>query len=328
MSQLQDNVVVITGASSGIGRASALEFARHGCKLLLAARREEDLEEVACLCREEGGEAHPCPTDVSHEEEVHRLAEAALARYGRIDVWVNNAGVTAFGKLTEIPAHEHRRVFETNVFGAIYGAQAVIPVFRRQQRGTLINVSSTLGRIGQPYVPSYSMSKFALRGLSECLRVELANEPDIHVCTLLPYTVDTQHFQSGANAVGGKAYALPPMQSTEKVARALVDLARRPRRERLVPGITALGLAFHSLLPNATERLLLDALERWHFGDEPDDELEGNLDHPSHERGETHGDRAPRVGTPRFALWAAGRFVRNELRATRRWLAAPRPEES
>src|SRR5690606_17479042 len=144
------------------------------------------------------------------EDAVDALVERTLAAFERIDVWVNNAGVTLFAPLEGAPFEQHRRVIETNLFGPMYAARAVVPIFRRQGRGVMINVGSILGKVGQPFVPSYVISKFALRGLTEALRAELADAPDIHVCSLLPYAMDTPHFESGANRVGRAAHPMPP----------------------------------------------------------------------------------------------------------------------
>ena len=143
--QLRGSVLVLTGASSGLGRAAAIEFARKGAKVVLAARGLAALEEVATRCRPAGGEALATDTDGTDEEAEPRLAARALELTGRIDVWVNNAGVTAFAPLLEGPFEDHRRVIETNVYGPIFGARAVLPIFRRQRAGVLINVSSVLG---------------------------------------------------------------------------------------------------------------------------------------------------------------------------------------
>jgi len=207
------------------------------------------------------------------------------------------------------------------VLGSMLCARAVIPVFRQQRRGTLINVGSLLSEVGQPFVPSYVISKFALRGMSEALRAELAEEPDIHVCTLLPFVIDTPHFQTGGNEVGLEAHAMPLMQSPEKVARALVSLAERPRRELHVPRIAPLGLALHWLMPNTTERLLLRALREFHFSDVGQPPTDGNLYAPSDEPGKRHGDRPPQISTPAFALWTARELVRMELESVRRVLS-------
>jgi NAD(P)-dependent dehydrogenase (short-subunit alcohol dehydrogenase family) len=306
-------VVVITGATSGIGRAAALEFAARGWHVVLGARRAEALHQVALDCQARGGSAVSVPTDVTIEPAVGALAAAALQQTGNIDVWVNNAGVTLFGSLELDPIDEHRQVIETNLFGAIYGARAALPVFRRQSFGVLINVSSVLGKIGQPFVPSYVISKFALRGLTEALRAELANEPNIHVCSLLPYAVDTEHFESGANHIGLGAHAMPPMLSPEAVARALVKLAEHPVRERLVPRVAVVGLGLHALLPRAVERTIFDALSKWHFGNEIEAEGPGNLYAPLKRGGAVHGSRPARVSAARLLLFGVPRLFTAQL---------------
>lgn len=310
LSLLAGKVVVMTGASSGIGRAAAVQFAARGCRVALAARREPDLQITADLCRAAGGEALVVATDVTREADVQHLALTVMAAWRRIDVWVNNAGVTLFGLLSEAPFEEHRRVIEVNLFGAMLGARAAIPIFREQGHGVLLNVGSILSKVGQPFVPSYVISKYALRGLSDALRAEVAELPGVHVCTLLPYAVDTPHFQSAANVVGRAARALPPVQTPEKVARALVHLAARPRRERHVPKIMVAGLALHALFPRTTERLLLRALQRWHFDARPQRASTGNLHQPAEERaGKVHGQRGAQVGTARFAAWTVWQFA-------------------
>jgi short-subunit dehydrogenase len=320
---LKDKVVVITGASSGIGRAAALEFARRGSRLVLAGRRTEALASIAELCRVAGADAVVRQTDVRSEDDVLELAALALEQSGAVDVWVNNAGVTLFGSIENGPLDEHREVLETNLFGAIHGARAVLPIFRRQRRGVLINMGSILSKIGQPFVPSYVISKFALRGLTEALRAEVADEYDIHVCSLLPYTVDTEHFESGANHVGRPAYAMPPVQPPERVARALVELAEHPRRERHVPRIAVLGLAAHALFPRTIERILFDALSKWHFGDELQPSTRGNLDAPTHPNGRVRGDRLPRLSTAALMTYAALRFPVVQTELLLRALGAP-----
>jgi short-subunit dehydrogenase len=317
-------VVVITGASSGIGRASAIEFAKGGWHVVLAGRRSQALERAAHQCREAGGSARAVPTDVTREQDVQQLVALALEQTGRIDVWVNNAGVTAFGALEDIPLEEHRQVIEVNLFGALHGARAVLPVFRRQRQGVLINMGSVLSQIGQPFVPSYVISKFALRGLTEALRAELAHEPEIHICSLLPYAVDTEHFESGANHTGRDAHAMPPALSPEQVARALVQLANHPARERHVPRVAVLGLALHAVFPRAVERVVGEALARWHLGHDHEPHHPGNLFDPRHAGGSARGERPPLVSTARLLAFGLPRLVTVQLGLLWRGLAPKR----
>jgi NAD(P)-dependent dehydrogenase (short-subunit alcohol dehydrogenase family) len=313
--QLSGKVVVITGASSGLGRAAALEFARKGARVVLASRQADTLEDTARLCRAAGAETTAVVTDVTREEDVAQLLESAQQLTGGIDVWVNNAGVTAFGTLENIPIEDHRRVLEINLWGAVHCARAVVPVFRRQGHGVMINVGSILSKVGQPFVPSYVISKFALRGLTEALRAELADQPHIHVCTLLPYAIDTPHFQVGANLVGRKPYSMPPVQSPEHVARQLVALAERPRRELHVPRIAALGLGLHALFPRLVESIIHDSLSRWHLGAGQERDAQGNLWSPSLEPPSVHGERKPRLSLPSLIGWVLGHYSARGLRA-------------
>ena len=303
MTSLSGKIVVVTGASSGIGRAAAREFAKRGARLVVAARREQALEELATECRELGAAVLVVPTDVARDDEVERLVTASLALENRIDVWVNNAGTTLFGPLEDGPFDAHQRVIDTNLFGAMRCARLVVPVFRRQQRGVMVNVGSILSKIGQPFVPSYVISKFGLRGLSEALRAELADLPHVHVCTLFPYATATPHFESGANFTGLAARPIPPVQPPATVAKALVDLAARPRRERHVPRIALLGLALHALAPRAVERVLFDVVREWHLGPEPEARTRGNLEKPHPSPTTAQGTRLARSGTLGFVAW-------------------------
>lgn len=305
---LRGRVIVITGASSGIGRACALAFADAGCRLVLAARRMDALEETARLCRNRGGLAHVVRTDVTVEAELARLRDEALDRWGAIDVWINNAGTTYFARLDEGELAAHRRVIETNLLAPMVAARLVLPTFRRQRAGTLINVGSVLSQLGQPFVPAYVISKFGLRGLSDAVRADVANTPGIQVSTLLPYAVDTPHFQDAANATGKQARAMPPVQEPERVARAIVDLAARPRRQRYVPRYIIAGVALHWLWPDATERLLRHALTTFHLVGR-ESVSDGNLFSPAGSSGAMHGSRRPVIGRTLFALWLAREAV-------------------
>lgn len=310
--------VVITGASSGLGRATALELATPGTSLVLAARDVEALEDTAMRAREAGAEALVVETDVTDSADVARLAVMALDEFGGIDVWINNAGVTLYSSLEEGPFEQHEAVIRTNLFGSIYGARSVLPIFRRQHHGILINVGSVLSEVGQAFVPSYVISKFGVHGLSEALRVEVADEPDIHVCTVFPYAIDTPHFQEAANSIGVTPRAMPPTQSPEHVAREIARLIEHPRRTRFVPRTLRLGIALHALAPRTTERLLLDALRRWHISDRPERVGPGNLYDAGGSGGTSHGDRPAQISSPRLLAWLVGRLARIEAEAALR----------
>ena len=321
MKPLRHRVVVITGASSGLGQAIARDLAARGCTLVLAARGRDALETVARECEDLGAQTLVVPTDVTRHEEVDALAVAALDAFGRIDVWINNAGVTYYSFLEDGVLELHERVIQTNLFGAVYGARAAVPVFRRQHEGVLINVGSVLSEVGQAFVASYVISKFGVHGLTEALRVELADEPEIHACTILPFAIDTPHFQSAANTIGKMPRALPPMQSPEKVARAVARLIENPRRTTFVPKVIRLGLLMHQVMPRAVERLLLDTLRRWHVSDQRELVSSGNLYEPGDDQ--PHGDRPPMISTTRLLAWAALRFAANQLEAVARRFRRP-----
>ena len=301
---LKGKVVVITGASSGIGRAAALEFASARCRVVLAARRLHALEETAALCRTRGGFPLVVVTDVTVESDLQRLRDETLAQWGRIDVWVNNAGTTYFARLDEGDLAAHRRVIETNLIAPLVAARHVLPVFRRQRAGTLINIGSVLSQVGQTYVPAYVVSKFGLRGLSDAVRADVADTPGIQVSTVLPYAVDTPHFQDAGNATGRRAHAMPFVQEPEHVARVIVDVAARPRRQRYVPRYIVAGVVLHWLMPHATERLLRHALGAFHLVGRQA-ATEGNLFSPSSGEGAVHGERRPVIGKALFAMWVA-----------------------
>lgn len=255
MDSLQGAVVVVTGASSGIGRATAEAFAREGAWLVLAARSRPALEEVAARCRALGGEAHVVPTDVTLPSAVVRLAERALAFGGRIDVWVSNVGSGAVGLYERVPMAVHEQVIRVNLLSHMNEAHAALPIFRRQGRGVFVNMISLGAFAATPYAAAYAASKFALKGFSEALRGELSDEPHIHVCDIYPTFVDTPGLRHAANYTGRALSAPPPVYGARTVARAIVDLARRPRPTRVVGAPAHLIRLGHFLAPELSARI-------------------------------------------------------------------------
>src|SRR5215210_8215586 len=286
-----DSVVVITGTSSGIGRATALAFAREGASVVLAARREQALLEAAAECESLGGRALTVPTDVTDEEAVRELARRAVEHFGRIDVWVNNAAVGLFGRFEETPSDVYRRAIETDLFGTICGARAALPYFREQGSGVLINNSSVVAKASQPYTSAYVTSKFAVRGLSECLREELVLDGarDIHVCTIMPASIDTPFFQHGANHTGRASKALNPVYDVEKVAKASIRCTERPKREVIVGNAGRMLALQHTLSLGLYERQAARQIDKDYFQDEPASSTSGNLFEPMAEGTEVSG---------------------------------------
>jgi short-subunit dehydrogenase len=278
--KISDSVFVVTGASSGIGRCTALEIARNKGTIVMASRQEPALRDLADQCRELGGRPLSVPTDVRDEQAVKNLARKTVEHFGRIDVWVNNAAVSLFGRIEEAPYEDYRRVIETNLFGYVHGARAVIPYFREQGSGVLINISSMAGKVAQPYTSAYVATKFAIVGLSESLRMELMDAPDIHVCTVLPASIDTPLFQHAGNFTGRPIKPIEPVYSAEKVARTILHLARSPRREVFVGNAARPAAMMHVLMPRLAERVIAMVVEKRHFQEGPERSSSGNLFEP------------------------------------------------
>jgi NAD(P)-dependent dehydrogenase (short-subunit alcohol dehydrogenase family) len=228
---LEEAVVVITGASSGIGRAAALRLAHRARALALCARAEEALAEVAAECERRGAATVHRALDVSDEEAIEAFAASVEGEFGRIDVWVNNAGTIAYGPFEEIPSDVFRQVVETNLMGQVHGARAALPRFRAQGSGVLINMSSVWGRVSTPQVTPYVVSKNAVRAFSECLAGELVDEEEIHVATMVPQAVDTPIFEHAGNYTGRQVRPIPPVLDVEAVARGIELCAENPKRE-------------------------------------------------------------------------------------------------
>ena len=248
--RLRDQLVVITGASSGIGRAAAHAFADEGARLVLAARDEPALAEVVAECLDRGAVALAVRTDVTRSEDMQALAaQAATFGGGRIDIWLNNAGVGAVGEFAQTPLEAHEQVLQTDLLGYLRGAYVVWPFFKAQRRGILINTLSLGSWVAQPYAAAYSASKYGLRGLSEALRGEVHDCPDIHVCDIYPAVIDTPGFRDGGNFTGHALKPPPPVYDPHRVARAMVARALHPRPTTTVGSVAVVARLAHFLLP-------------------------------------------------------------------------------
>ncbi|HWG90050.1 MAG TPA: SDR family NAD(P)-dependent oxidoreductase [Candidatus Thermoplasmatota archaeon] len=271
--------VVITGASSGIGRATALALADRGANLVLAARREEPLREVARACEERGVTAFPVPTDITIEGQVKALADLAAAELGRVDVWVNTAAVSAFGRFEDTPSDVFARVIETNLVAMAHCARAALPHLR-ESRGLFIPVASVLGKAAVPYLSAYNASKFGVVGLAESLRQEWEEE-GVLVCTVMPPPTDTPFYEHAANYTGRTVRPPQPVYDAETVAEAIVDCIRHPRREVAVGVASNFQQIAHAVAPRTYERAAVPYIRRTMFEhDESAPPTEGNVFHP------------------------------------------------
>lgn len=255
---LKGKVVVITGASSGFGRGAALKFAEAGASVVVSARRDQLLEEVARECEQAGGRALAVPADVSSEADMTVLARAAVSEFGRIDVWVNNAGTGALGRFEVVPLDEHVKVIETDLLGTLYGSYLAMQQFKEQGTGTLINVSSVIGKVPAPYFASYAAAKHGIVGLSTAIRQELQEDKiqGIHVCTVMPTSMDTPFFEHAANYTGKQSVPIPPVYDAEKVIDVIVKLATDPEDEVTVGPAGKFFQFAHQLAPGLVESMM------------------------------------------------------------------------
>ena len=250
----QGKTIVIAGASSGFGKGVALELADQRANLVLAARRTELLEELARECEKRGAKTLVVTTDVSDEEQVRRLAEAAVSQFGGIDVWINMAGVGALGRFEEIPLADHQRVVDVNLNGVINGSYFALRQFKQQGRGTLLNIASVAGRVPFPYYSSYVATKHAVIGLGNVLNQELRVNGDrnIHVSTINPFAADTPWFDHAANYSGHEPRTVLP-DPPEKVVKAIVTATVRPKPEINVGYKANLAAASHRFARRLTQ---------------------------------------------------------------------------
>lgn len=248
---LRDQVIVLTGATSGIGLATARRAARAGARLVLAARSEDALRQLADEINSTGGQALAVVTDVTREEDLRRLAEAAIERFGGFDTWINNAGISIFGRLMEVDPAEHRQLFETNFWGVVNGSRVAVEHLR-SRGGTLINVGSIVSERAIPVQGMYSASKHAVKGFTEALRMELEKDGlPIAVTLVQPTSIDTPFTRAARNYQDRFPSLPPPVYAPEIVAKTILYCATHPTRNIMVGG----GAKFISLMARYLPRL-------------------------------------------------------------------------
>ncbi|MDB5017849.1 MAG: family oxidoreductase [Mucilaginibacter sp.] len=277
INNLFNKSIVITGASSGAGRAAALEFAGYGTKLILAARNENALQEVADECIELGAEFITVVTDLTDPKAMINLANAANDWALKIDVWINNAGVLAAGDFEVTPMEVHAQVIKTNLLGYMNGAHAVLPIFKKQGYGTLINNISIGGFLPVPYGAGYTASKFGLRGFSEALKGELSTWRDINVCDLFPAFLDTPGIQHAGNFTGKVLKPAPPVYDPQRLAKAMVKTAQYPKSSTSVGSASVMLRLSHALFPRLTTSITAAFMRSYLKNADPIALTSGNL---------------------------------------------------
>ncbi|WP_295836863.1 SDR family NAD(P)-dependent oxidoreductase [uncultured Microbacterium sp.] len=291
-------VVVVTGGSRGIGRATALRFAKKGMRLVLVARDEIALASAADECRARGAEVHTLSIDLALPDGPERAADAAVARFGRIDVWVASASVFAYGSVEDTPDAVRDRVIETNLLGQMRAARAVIPHFRARGGGTLVFVGSLFSQVSGPYVSSYVAAKHGLLGFARSLRQEMLAQRGIRIKIVLPASIDTPIYHRAANVTGRRPFPLPPVVSADRVARAIVRVTRGPRHEVGVGAAQFVTRPLQFLLPRVYDRFIRVLQLTLGLRHRPADRSMGAVLHPRHDPGAVSG------GWSRFPLRA------------------------
>lgn len=286
---LKDQVIVITGASSGIGLATAREAARRGAKVVLASRNGEELHHITDEIRAAGGSAIAVAADVADPDAVDRIGDTAAREFGGVDTWVNNAGVSIYGKLTDIPLADKRRLFDVNFWGVVNGCRTAVRLIRNHG-GTIINVGSEVSDRAIPLQGIYSASKHAVKGYTDALRMELEHdELPIFVTLVKPSAINTMYPEHARSYLEEGVPALPPpVYAAEVVAGAILHCAEKPLRDIIVGGVGKTQVVLSYLAPRLTDRFMERAMWNQQTRADRDQPRAGSLDAPQRD-GRAHG---------------------------------------
>ena len=258
----EPRVVVVTGASSGIGLATALAAAERGEHVVLLARGPEALERAADQCRAAGAASvRALPADVADDVAVRAAVAAVVEEFGRVDAVVHSAGLVAYGRFEDVPVETFDHVVRTNLLGSANLARAVLPGMRERDAGTLVLIGSLIGYIAPPYMSAYAVSKWGVQGLARLLQVENRDRPGVHVSHLAPGGVDTPIYLQAANYLGEVGRPPPPVVRPEKVAAAALRLLDHPRRRVQVGPANRLTILGFQLLPGVFDRIVTPLFE-------------------------------------------------------------------
>jgi short-subunit dehydrogenase len=285
---LDQQVIVITGASSGIGLATVEAAARKGAKLVLTSRNEDVLKEVVGRINSSGGQAIYVAADVADRDQLEKVAEAAIERFGQIDTWVNDAGVTIFGRLDEVSDDDNRRLFDTNFWGVVNGSLVALR-YLTKRGGALINIGSEVSDAIVPLQGMYSASKHAVKGFTDALRVEIeeVDKAPVSITLIQPTAVDTPFPQHARNYMDREPKLPTPQIEPEEVAEAILDAAENPTRDKKVGGMSVLNTTMAKFMPGLGDKMAAKQAERQQYN-EPPRHPEGILYEPA-DGGHMHG---------------------------------------
>lgn len=286
---ISGKVVVITGASSGVGLATAIAFAKEDCKIVLAARGEEALKKALQQCQDLGATVVYKTTDTSNAKEVEELVNFTLKHFSQIDFWINNAGVMASGKFEEIPMEVSEQVIKTNLMGYMHSAYYVLPVFKKQEKGILINNVSIAGYMPAPFSAVYSATKYGIKGLMAGLQSEYSIYPEIHICNIYPQVQQSTGNMHSAK-YSGLDFKIPPFAADPTdTAQLIVNLTKKPKNDNFPDASSYLLKSVHDFFPQIITNIAHIAMRvmmKMKHGEED----EGNILKPSGKPHQIYGE--------------------------------------
>ena len=291
---VSEQVIVITGASSGIGLATALVAADCGARVVVNARSVDTLEALVEHLTADGAEAIAVPGDVADRALVERIAQTAIERFGRIDTWVNNAGVSIYGRITQVTETDNRRLFDTNFWGVVNGSLVALPHLTKS-RGSLVNVGSEVSEAVVPLQGMYSASKHAVKGFTDALRIELLHdEVPVSITLVQPGATDTPFPQHARNYMDREPALPTPLDNPFHVAEAILQAATSDKRAIKVSTTAKMNTAMAKFAPALGDRMAAKQMDRQQY-DEPPRDPEGSLHEPKR-TGRTYGSGGVRAG--------------------------------
>ena len=302
---ISEQVVVVFGASSGIGRETAIQFARKGAKVVVAARGEEGLETLTESIRNFGGTAISVVADAAEFDQVKAVADRAVAEYGRLDTWVHCAAVSIYAKFADTTPEEFKRIIEINLVGQAYGAMAALPHLKREGRGALIHVSSVEAKRAFPLQSAYGSSKHGMVGFLDALRMELTEEGvPIYVTNVMPSGINTPLFNHARTKLGVKPMPAPPIYQPQVVAEVILHAAENPTRDIYAGGAGRMMASLQKISPALVDKMLFKSAIKAQMTNEPKSaDSPDNLYAPIAGHGHIGGDFTEQAKTKSVSNW-------------------------